>query len=285
VLRVPCGTGPKPSDTKRYGNMITREDGDRGLNFLDDGIFRVARSRIAEGVGTVEPFRLLCNLLSSQPMCFNLFGPLVEDPSLATTLWRALLGPEVAEVVRVCIEHAPEPASEYLADRTAFDAFVEYRRTDGALCFTGVETKLTEPFSQHHYASSDHRYARWLDRPDIPWRTDALARVDAIAHNQLWRDHLLVFALRARAGSPYAAGALMLVRHDADSRCEQTVRGYQALLKAGDRTFLDLPLSRLVGAWQADLAGSAREIWIQAFQRRYLGLDQSDPYLHKAGRR
>lgn|GEM_PF-5508699 len=57
----------------------------------------------------------------------------------------------MAEVIRVAIEWAHEPADEYLGDRTAFDAFVEYRTAEGALCALGIETKLTEPFSQKVY--------------------------------------------------------------------------------------------------------------------------------------
>ena len=71
-------------------------------------------------------------MLSSQPMCFNLFGPLVGDLSLATRCMRALLPGEVGEVTEVRIEYGPSPADEYLGDRTSFDAFVGYTRPDGS---------------------------------------------------------------------------------------------------------------------------------------------------------
>ncbi len=87
-------------------------------------------------------------MLSSQPMCFNLFGPLVQDHALATQLARALWGEHIAQVTDVRIEWAPEPRQEYLDDNTSFDAFIEYRDTDGGLGFVAIETKLTEPFSQ-----------------------------------------------------------------------------------------------------------------------------------------
>jgi len=34
VRGVPCGTGPKAGHTSHYGNMLRKEDGERGLNFL-----------------------------------------------------------------------------------------------------------------------------------------------------------------------------------------------------------------------------------------------------------
>src|SRR5205807_398203 len=104
--------------------------------------FAVAKRRLAEGRGTIEPFRLLHNMLSSQPMCFNLFGPLVGQPERATRLLRGLVGDELARVRTVALEWAPDPAHEYLSDRTAFDAMVEYERCDGSLVLLGIETKL-----------------------------------------------------------------------------------------------------------------------------------------------
>ena len=95
VLAVACGTGPHRESSNAYGNMLRPADGEAGLNFLTPAIFDVARARLARGDrdgGKVEEFRLLHNLLSSQPMCFNLFGPLIGDPELATKLVRAAWG-------------------------------------------------------------------------------------------------------------------------------------------------------------------------------------------------
>lgn len=41
-------------------------------------------------------------------MCFNLFGPLVNDDELATRLARALFGKQIRSVTRVVIEWAPD---------------------------------------------------------------------------------------------------------------------------------------------------------------------------------
>ena len=34
VLKVPFGQGPRPNSRSYYGNMLTQENGDQGLNFL-----------------------------------------------------------------------------------------------------------------------------------------------------------------------------------------------------------------------------------------------------------
>ncbi len=269
VLRVPYGTGPKVTSTAYYGNMLTAEDGKRGMNFLTPQIFEIAKRRVSQATGMVEEFRLFCNMLSSQPMCFNLFGPLVDDLDLATTLLRTLLPGEVERVTRVEIEWNPEPRFEYLDDRTAFDAFVEYRRPDGALGFIGIETKLTEPFSQEHYDNAAYR--RWMRGDNTPWKPEAWNRVDDVAHNQLWRDHLLAVAVRHHASSKYAHGHFMLVRHGGDTPCARVVAGYRELLREGDDTFIDMPLDRLVAAWDGVIPETHRD-WLDRFRTRYLEL-------------
>ncbi len=123
--------------------MLQTSAAEKGLNFLTAGIHAAAKHRIAEGVG-VEPFRCTHNLLSSQPMCFNLFGPFVDDPQLALAMLQPLLPVAATEITCVRIEYAPAPASEYLNDRTAFDAFIEFRDENGELAFVGVETKPTD---------------------------------------------------------------------------------------------------------------------------------------------
>ena len=163
VLRVPYGNGPKRSSPTYYGNMLDAGAAEQGKNFLTQGIYDLAKERLAAGGGVVEPFRLLHNMLSSQPMCFNLFGELALDLELATVLARALWGDHVRKVTSVRFEWAPSPAAEYLNDKTAFDAVIEYEGSDGKLGFVGIETKLTEPFSEDFYDGD--KYRRWLLKP------------------------------------------------------------------------------------------------------------------------
>jgi hypothetical protein len=267
VLKVPCGVGPKPHSANRYGNMLREEDGDRGLNFLSPEIHALARQRAAENAGMVESFRLFHNMLSSQPMCFNLFGPWALDHDLATHVLKQILPGQVDHVTKVLFEHAPQPASEYLNDRTAFDAFVEYTRPDGCLGFIGIETKLTEPFSQKHYDGPSYR--RWSDRVDSPWPITARDHLADVRHNQLWRDHLLAVAMRLHDRSPYADGYFMLVRHPLDNECATTVAGYRELLKPNDRTFLDSPLDALLEISGRAIGCGRWENWLTCFKMRY----------------
>jgi len=282
ILEAPYGTGPKAGSTTWYGNMLTREDGERGMNFLDPTIFDVASRRLAEKRGAIDPFRLLCNMLSSQPMCFNLFGKLVDDLELATRLMQALLPGEIQAVTRVVLEYAPEPARNYLNDRTAFDAFVSYIRLDGNESFIGIETKLVEAFSAKEYRSQF--YDHWTQDPRAPWLPDMLPSLQAKQLNQLWRDHLLAIAMSMIPGSRYTSGRFMVVYHPLDLECREALAAYKDLLKPNDTTFVEMPLDSLVELWNSAGSPTEQKVWLNMFSLRYLDLQASeDDFLaHKA---
>ena len=84
VLKVAWGTGPAEDSERQLGSILCLQAGANGLNLLTDEIRKVARHRLTEAKGVVEPYRLWHNMLSSQPMCFNLFGPMVVDLGFAT---------------------------------------------------------------------------------------------------------------------------------------------------------------------------------------------------------
>jgi len=268
VLRLPYGTGPKSTDTTLYGNMLDAHGEALGANFLSPEIAEVAEARIAASPG-VEPFRCRRNMLSSQPMCFNLFGPLQRDLALATRLIRALLPDEVAEVLDVRIEYAPGPNREYLDDRTSFDAFFGYRRIDGERAFLAIETKLTESFTTTRY--SKPRYLELTEREDSLWRRGAWSVLSSSETNQLWRNHLLVEAVRTHPENPHGvAGRSVVVRHPVDQDCAGAVENYRALLVAPDASFADWTLDHVIRTWKAASRSAAELSWLVAFERRYI---------------
>jgi hypothetical protein len=271
VLKLPYGTGPKPNDTSYYGNMLTCADGEAGRNFLTPEIFEVVKDRIAQGTGAVEKYRLLHNMLSSQPMCFNLFGPLVRDHDLAKTLLQTLVIEKISEVTRVEIEWSPKPAMDYLNDHTAFDAFIEYRATDRQLFGLGIETKLSEPFSQKMYDRLEYR--RWMQLSNSPWLPESWNKVQAIGHNQLWREHLLAVAMHSQPHSPYAQVRLLSVHHSEDLECVRNYSNYKSLLRVEDDSLFSLSLDQVVERWSSVVTKKDQKQWLISFKNRYIDLD------------
>jgi hypothetical protein len=279
ILRVPCGVGPKRMSKTYYGNMLREADGERGVNFLTPQIFDGVRRRLAIRRGAIDEFRLLCNLLSSQSMCFNLFAPLVEDLRLAKDLIRALLPEEIGRVRKVWLEFVPEPARDYLNDRTSFDVYIYYTRPDGERAFIGIETKLSESFTQKVYANP--RYLEWTRQEDSPWPQESWSSLLEPQFNPLWRNHLLAIALKNASPLGFSAGRLMLVYHPGDVHMQETLAAYRALLKPEDDTFLAISLDQLVKRWRDAVERPADREWLADFSLRYLELEASEAEFEK----
>ena len=196
-----------------------------GLNFITPAAFEHAQARIAAAVeegATLDPDRLRRNMLSSMPLCFNLFGALATHPALLR-LVRAVFDPTAREIVEVLCEWAPRPAAQYLGDRSAFDAIVVYRDDQNRRCFVGIETKYIDRFSPTEYRS-----ARYDDvTAKSGWFVDGAAeQLARSATNQLWRTTMLAASLVLGGGYDRGLVALMSLADDttASSAAEQ-VRG------------------------------------------------------------
>ena len=222
VLDVPPGL---KSPGRLVGSMLPAEAVEvrPGLNFLTPEIAAYVDRRIPEvqaADGTIEVDRLRRNMLSSMPLCFNLFGHLRGAQRPAAEVLSSLLKLEIEEIERIEVEWAP-PAAEHLGDRTAFDAFIEYRTHDGARGFLGIETKYTEPFSQTVYESE--RYRAVTEAPTSGFKPGAYDRLIGPDTNQLWRNALLALSLRAKG--VYAHGHVLVVACRGDAGAAKALKG------------------------------------------------------------
>lgn len=135
-----------------------------GCNFLHQEIFEYAKFRVAnkKKYETIEKNRLFNNFLSSQPMAFNLFYPLMKIVKCKEGKHR--LGLVMANLLdkknvlgidyidEVGIEYIPDYRENCLNDKTAMDAFLRYVTTDGKTGIVAIETKYTDGLG-HNQAS------------------------------------------------------------------------------------------------------------------------------------
>lgn len=154
IYRVEIGEHIRPytgRDRVYYlGNYIEHGESS-GANFLEEYIFAYAKYRLAykRPYETINSDRLYNNLLSSQPMAFNLFCPLKrmlnERPSAATLALRAALPDHrIAEVTDVELEYIPANYMELSGDKSAMDAIIRFVDEDGNMSFIAIETKYSE---------------------------------------------------------------------------------------------------------------------------------------------
>ena len=263
---------------RRDGTMACRELGSRleygharrtGANFLTPAIRRQVRDRLArpEDHELIQEQRLWADLLSSQPMCFNLFGELAADLGLATRAARTWWPGRVERVAELRFEWSPGRLDpRYLGNRTAFDAFLRYTPSGGGCGFIGIETKYHERTERPKRLRPERRerYAEVTKRSGVfrPGWEQALADTDL---QQIWLDHLLALSMVPGWGS----GVFLLVYPAANISMASAARRYaDTLLDA--TTFEHRTLEDMTERLRT--VTNAR--WVAAFEDRYLDFEK-----------
>jgi hypothetical protein len=79
--------------------MVSSRVGQRGVNLIDTSLIPLVQWEIAyrEVGAVIHTERLWSNLLTSQALVFNLFGPFKQNLALATTVMRRNLGAIIRE--------------------------------------------------------------------------------------------------------------------------------------------------------------------------------------------
>ena len=219
--------------------------------------------------------RIFNNLLSSQPLCFNLFGELAEDLPLASRVMADLTGGRVDQVTAIDFEHSPGRRDpRYTGDKSAFDVFVSYELPSGRRGFVGIEVKYHEGLGDKE---ADHRdrYDEVADLMGV-FKPDCRDTVKRRPLEQIWRDHLLAGALKTVDG--YEAGLFAFLYPAGNSRCAEAVAAYQDCL-SNPEGFTAWTLEDVVEAVRRHTTAP----WVDAFFERYLDFARIDRLLAEAG--
>jgi hypothetical protein len=265
------------SDGTPLGSSLALAEAERDLfNYLTPAIRKEVKAAVdgAKGEGQlIQADRAYANLLSSQPLCFNLFGELKADLGAATplgaaTAWARHLWPgRVEAVTRLEFEYSPGRGEErYLGNRTAFDAYLEHTVPGGgkeAEGFIGFEVKYHEDLGDAPKEARQRLLEVALDAG--LFKAGSLAALRQRPLWQIWFDHLLVHAM-LQADAPRWKHGLFVVLHPAiNEACYRALGRYESHLSSRD-TFQRMTLEEAVAALQAT-SGAA---WVEAFRERYL---------------
>jgi hypothetical protein len=156
----------------------------------------VYREVIYREVGAfIDQERLWANLLSSQPLCFNLFGPLKLNLPKATAFFRLLLPDDVAMVEAIWFEHSPGRGDPvFTEDQTAFDVAVVCRTPTGEQGMVAIEVKYSEDMTEPAATLLRARYDGLSASAGLYVDPTAPA-LRAMPVQQLWREHLLASSM------------------------------------------------------------------------------------------
>lgn len=209
--------------------------------------------------GLIQADRLRRNLLSSQPLCFNLFGHLSSDPS-ALVGWVRSFQNDVESVDDVRLEWAPPTGN---TGGSAFDAFVTYTRSDGARGFLGIECKYAENLAKAQSKPAHEKFK--VETANGPWHTGAETRLDRPRLRQFWYNQLLT--QRVASTADFAGGIGVVVACHDDASAREVVESIRAELD-------DPATLRFSSINDVVNAVTGHETWRQKFAERYLTYDR-----------
>ena len=263
-------------DKARGAELPIPEAKETLVNYLTPTIREVVRREVKGPKSrgkSFQPPRIYNHLLSSQPLCFNLFGELAEDLDLASQVLNDMSKGRVSRVTTIEFEWSPgRDNPRYTDDKSAFDVYVTYQNATGLRGFLGIEVKYHENLEEKgenyyrpHYdevaAAMGCFHEEHLDR----LRQVGCRRVDGL--QQMWRDHLLMGAHRQEDG--FADACSVFLYPAVNTTCETAVAAYRQCL-SDDRTFEAWTIESFVSC----LRQRTDAEWVQLFYDRYLDLSR-----------
>ncbi len=200
------GTGPTRASKRKYGNMISGGDVS-GKNFLMKETFEYAKERVANKREneTIDGFRLFNNLLSSQPMAFNLFHPLMlllkQDPAMVTLAVRAVFRNfPVFEVTEIGLEFIPTPIENHTNDKSAMDAYIRFVDNKGGKHIIAIETKYTDVLGVNEASRCEEQKQMLVDTGLFSADFEELLMGGKVKLTQIYRNLLLTERYRMVEG-------------------------------------------------------------------------------------
>lgn len=280
-LAIGSYTPPGEGQTRPLGSRLAMPAAqEQMLNYLTEPIAGVVEAEVAAAASDGKLFstpRLYDDLLSSQPLCFNLFGELKAEPGykLASAVTRHLWPHRVREITRIEFEHSPgRDDPTYTGNRSAFDVYLEHTCPDGGHGFIGIEVKYHEDLRGK--AAENRPRTKEVAQSSGLFAEDDLPELRKLPLQQVWFDHLLALSI-LDADASWDTGLFVFLHPVINQRCYQVGSRYERLLRDAD-SFQRLTLEEFVAVLR--LATSAP--WVREFHHRYLNHKKTASHSTKA---
>lgn len=276
-----CGSFARKGVTYYHPNLC--EDGQNtGCNFLDQEIFEYAKDRIAnkKSYETIQKDRLFNNFLSSQPMAFNLFYPLMkivksnEGQKRLAGIISTLLGSSkdwnIERVYDVGIEFIPNYYKDCLNDKTAMDAYFRYNTTDGKKGIIAIETKYTDILGNNQASNPIPAIKTATERDGITQLFTTTAKNEICRGekklSQVFRNFLLTETVRLHEHL-YDSASIVIAPKENKSNTEDEEQLLKSLKEEYKYKFHVINLETFV---ESLIKGFPEEPIFQRFSHRYL---------------
>jgi hypothetical protein len=246
-----------------------------GTNFLTNGIFETLKFEVEnkhiDGKVIQEP-RIWNNLLSSQPLAFNLFGELKINKELTSIIFKKLY-PErnLKKVTAVEFEYSPGRKNQkYTGDSSAFDVFIEYKTEKDKKGFFGIEVKYAEDLNDE--PSTHKNTYETISTASGIFEMSNINSLKEKPIQQIWRDHLLTLSLFI-TNNDYEIGDFIYLYPSENLNCISGIENYKSTFKnSNDNYFKPLTIEKLVETIRIHCSDK----WIIDFENRYLRFEKID---------
>jgi len=234
--KIPIGyqpIKPKPGVTSRkLGSRIELQHAkNKEANFITDDVKKAVRNRVANP----EPHqmlyldRLYADLLSSMPMCFNLFGSLYGDLERASKAVNAWWPDIPGKVNNIRFEWSPGRVipGRFLENRSAFDVAFEIEQPNGELAVIGIETKYHEDCKGEAIPNEDRlRRYRYVSEKSGVFKPVAVEAIIGTKLQQIWLDHLLALSMLQDSSSMWTRAKFVLVHPQGNPSYSKAAEAY-----------------------------------------------------------
>ena len=251
------------------------QDGNGGQNFLMPETAEYAKHRVRKKrrYETIDSFRLFNNMLSSQPLCFNLFHPLMllhaQYPAYANDFFKYQFPHlQIELILSIGIEFIPTPIEQYIKDKSAFDAFILYQDKDGLLGLIAFETKYVEALGSNK-ARDNELKVEVARRASI--FTSAGIDHSSEGCTQIYRNLLLAEAFRLRHSLNHSTSIILSPRENTSSNKE--IKELQGFLKPDEQYKLKAVTLEDFTNYDYSAWPEKFQFWLNNFKTRYLEFD------------
>lgn len=255
------------SRRRRLGSRISTPAGHQGANFIHPDILPVVARALAyrEPGAAYDLDRLRTNLLSSQPLTFNLFGLLARDPARATRFMAEFIPGLMTEVTDITFEHNPgRGEARFTQDGTAFDVAIRGRSDTGDRIFVGIEVKYSESAFETAPRFSP-RYAAIAPTTDL-FVDPAAPTLRTNPCQQLFRQHCLAATILDQGLADRAVLVFITPQHNTLAASAATTYAHQLRDPAGSPIpFISRTLEQAITA----IAATGLTDHARALHRRY----------------
>lgn len=277
VLKVPFGYGPNENSENKYGNMLS--EGDKtGFNFISDAAFKFAKQKVLDKQinknMTIDEFRLFNNMLSSMPMCFNLFADLREllltNQNDVSTIIKSMFKEInwIKNVTYIDVEFIPLPISLYTDDKSAFDAIILVEDSKGKKGLISIETKYTDLLGSN--SSSKISLKNKIIEENKIFDLELVKLLKEKGYQQIHRNYLLTYVYAKKNRFDYFTNVVISPKDDSLSVKE--IEQLHSHLLQKNETLMKIPLEDVVDRAIASNNNTISNI-MSKFKDRYIGKD------------